>query len=106
MMWHISSTLLLLSLPPLTNPLSPPNPTALSSGQSQYQQLSLKASLPKYGPCWLSALSMLTTTCSHLSDTTQARLALQFTNCFLAQAGQQQKPLQGGGGDSQLSGGC
>merc|ERR1719470_712901 len=35
---------------------------------------------------------MLTTTCSHLSDTTQARLALQFINCFLAQAGQKEYP--------------
>jgi len=86
--------LLLIPLPPLTTPLSPPDPTALSSGQSQYQQLSLKASLPRYGPCWLSALSMLTTTCSHLSDTTQARLALQFTNCFLAQAGQKEYPCK------------
>merc|ERR1719504_647853 len=54
----------------------------------------MKASLPKYGPCWLSALSMLTTTCSHLSDSTQARLALQFTNCFLAQAGQKEYPCK------------
>merc|ERR1719470_563602 len=37
---------------------------------------------------------MLTTTCSHLSDTTQARLALQFTNCFLAQAGQKEYPCK------------
>ena len=94
MLCYNTNTFLLFLLPPLTTPLSTPNPTALSSGQSQYQQLSLKASLPKYGPCWLSALSMLTTTCSHLSDTTQARLALQFTNCFLAQAGQKQYPCK------------
>ena len=50
---------------------------------------------PKYGPCWLSALSSLSSTCSQLSSTcsqlsenTQARLDLQLTNCFLAQAGQ------------------
>ena len=43
---------------------------------------------PKYGPCWLSALSSLSSTCSQLSENTQARLDLQLTNCFLAQAGQ------------------
>ena len=74
--------LLLLFLPWLTTPLSPPSPSALSSGQAQYQELSLKASLPKYGPCWLSSLSMLSSTCTHLSEETQARLALKFTNCF------------------------
>jgi len=85
-----------LSLP-LTCPISPPpDPTALSSGQSQYQQLSLKASLPRYGPCWLSALSMLSTTCNQLTDETQARLALQFANCFLAQAGQREFPCEEG----------
>jgi len=80
----------LLSL--VTSSLSPPNPSSLSSGQSQYQELSLKASLPKYGSCWLSALSQLSSTCSQLSEDTQARLALQFTNCFLVQAGQQEYP--------------
>ena len=84
--------IIILSLSLLTSSLSPPNPSALSSGQSQYQELSLKASLPKYGSCWLSALSQLSSTCSQLSEVTQARLALQFTNCFLGQAGQQEYP--------------
>ena len=69
-----------------------PSTTALSAGQSQYQQLSVRASLPKYGPCWLSALSVLSTTCTQLTDETQARMALQFANCFLSQAGEQQYP--------------
>ena len=84
--------IILLMLPLSTTPLSPPDHTALSSGQSHYQELALKASLPMYGPCWLSALSTLSSTCSQLSSTTQARLALQFTNCFLAQAGQKEYP--------------
>ena len=83
---------LILSMALLASSLSPPNPSSLSSGQSQYQELSLKASLPKYGSCWLSALSQLSSTCSQLSEDTQARLALQFTNCFLGQAGQQEYP--------------
>ena len=86
--------LLLLFLPWLTTTLSPPSPSALSSGQAQYQELSLKASLPKYGPCWLSSMSMLSSTCTHLSEETQARLALQFTNCFLIQAGQKDYPCK------------
>ena len=84
--------ILLLLLPLLTTPLSPPDPTALSSGQAEYQALSLKASMPRYGPCWLAAMSQLSSTCSHLTDSTQARLALQFTNCFLVQAGQKDYP--------------
>jgi len=68
------------------------DPTALSSGQTQYQELALKASLPKYGPCWMSALSQLGSTCNQLTEASQARLALEFTNCFLAQAGQRQYP--------------
>jgi len=94
----IQHSYILLLLLHLSSPLSPPtpDPTALSSGQSQYQQLALKANLPRYGPCWMSALSLLSTTCSQLTDDTQARLALQFANCFLVQAGQQEYPCQEG----------
>ena len=39
------------SLSLLTSSLSPLNPSSLSSVQSKYQELSLKASPPKYGSC-------------------------------------------------------
>ena len=87
-MFFTSTSSIVSTIPPA------PSTTALSSGQSQYQQLSVKARLPKYGPCWLSSLSTLSTTCDQLTDETQARLALQFTNCFLAQAGQQEYPCE------------
>merc|ERR1719427_992033 len=50
--------------------------------------------MPKFGPGWMSALSQLQPTCTHLSEETQARLALQFTNCFLIQAGQKDYPCK------------
>eukprot|EP00092_Neocalanus_flemingeri_P040439 GFUD01044040.1.p1 GENE.GFUD01044040.1~~GFUD01044040.1.p1 ORF type:complete len:549 (+),score=224.27 GFUD01044040.1:102-1748(+) len=93
-------TPLLLFLPLLPLPSTPLSPggdsTQLSHGQSQYQQLSHLSTLPRYGPCWVSALSHLQSTCGQLSDSTQARLALQFANCFLAQAGQHVFPCQEG----------
>ena len=39
------------SLSLLTSSLSPLKPYSLSSGQSKYQKMSLKASPPKYGSC-------------------------------------------------------
>ena len=82
-----------LVLPPCIIPLSPPDSSAaLLAGQAQYQEVALKASLPRYGPCWMSALSQLSSTCNQLTDTTQARLALSFANCFLVQAGQREYP--------------
>ena len=66
--------------------------TQLSLGKSQYQELARQSSLPRYGPCWLAALANLQSTCAQLSDMTQARLALSFANCFLAQSGQQVYP--------------
>eukprot|EP00092_Neocalanus_flemingeri_P104956 GFUD01134475.1.p1 GENE.GFUD01134475.1~~GFUD01134475.1.p1 ORF type:complete len:549 (+),score=210.84 GFUD01134475.1:102-1748(+) len=96
MMMKSPLLLLLPLLPHHSTPFSPGDSTQLTQGQSQYQQLAQLATLPRYGPCWVSALSHLQSTCSHLSDTTQARLALQFANCFLAQAGQQVYPCQEG----------
>jgi len=91
----INCFLLLVTATKPTTSFSPThNPSSLSSGQAQYQELSLKASLPRYGSCWMTALSQLSPTCSQLSEDSQARLALQFTNCFLDQAGQHQYPCE------------
>jgi len=78
----------------LINMMNHLNPTSLASGQHQYQELALKASLPKYGSCWMTALSQLSSTCNDLSDVTQSRLALKFANCFLRQSGQQDFPCE------------
>jgi len=83
---------ILLAIVPSTLHLSTPDTKQLSAGQSQYQELARLSSLPRYGPCWLAALSDLPTACSQLTDSTQARLALSFANCFLSQAGQTTYP--------------
>jgi len=85
---------LLLYLQVTLSLLNHPDQNAISSGQSKYQELALKSSLPKYGSCWMAALSNLASTCNELSDDSQARLALKFANCFLAQAGQPKYPCE------------
>ena len=80
----------LLPLP--VTPLQPPDTTQLSLGQYQYQDLARQSSMPRYGPCWLTAMSKLQAGCTDLTDQSQARLALSFTNCFLAQSGQRVYP--------------
>ena len=70
--------------------------TALLAGQAQYQALSVKVSMPRFGPCWMEALSHLGTTCSELTDSSQSRLALKFANCFLQQSGQNYYPCGDG----------
>merc|ERR1711936_810688 len=84
--------LLFLILPVLNTSLLPSDPPKLVEGHCKYQELSLATQLPKYGPCWVSALSQLETTCDQLTDFTQARMALMFANCFLAQSGQSTYP--------------
>ena len=66
--------------------------TAILAGQAQYQALSVKVSMPRFGPCWMEALSHLETTCNQLTDSSQSRLALKFANCFLQQSGQSYYP--------------
>jgi len=66
--------------------------TAILAGQAQYQALSVKVSMPRFGPCWMEALSHLATTCNELTDSSQSRLALKFANCFLQQSGQNYYP--------------
>jgi len=90
---YLTLSLVCLVLPTCIISFSPPDSSAvLLAGQAQYQELAVKASLPRYGPCWMSALSQLSSTCNQLTDTTQARLALSFANCFLVQAGQREYP--------------
>ena len=62
------------------------------SGQSKYTELTQATNMPKYGSCWMKALSQLQSTCDQLSDGSHSRLALQFANCLLAQTGQKTYP--------------
>ena len=62
--------------------------SAIKSGQQQYEVIQRDSQMPKYGVCWTEALHLLERGCSQLNDQVQSRLALNFANCFLHQAGQ------------------
>ncbi|KAM7285608.1 uncharacterized protein ISCGN_032501 [Ixodes scapularis] len=59
--------------------------TAVTEGRSHYE--ALVAQGPLYGPCWLSAVANLHRSCKQLTEETQSRVALDFTNCFLKNLG-------------------
>ncbi len=61
-------------------------------GKMNYELLLRDSQMPHYGTCWQTALSELQHGCKHLNDDVQSRLALAFTNCFLAKAGLQTFP--------------
>lgn len=67
---------------------------SLESGKAQYEliQKEIAGGLPKYSECWLNAIQNLHNGCKAISDDTQHRLSLQFTNCFLAKSGRQTYP--------------
>lgn len=62
--------------------------SAVQNGQQQYELLRRDSQMPRYGACWTEALQLLERGCNHLDDQLQSRLALNFANCFLQQAGQ------------------
>ena len=62
--------------------------SAVQSGQRQYEVIKRDSQMPKYGVCWTEALHSLERGCTNLNDQVQSRLALNFANCFLHQAGQ------------------
>jgi len=68
------------------------NQQQVAMGQSKYTELTQASNMPKYGSCWMKALSQLQSTCDQLSDGSHSRLALQFANCLLAQTGQKTYP--------------
>ncbi|CAL1539266.1 unnamed protein product [Lymnaea stagnalis] len=52
-------------------------------GKKQLELIQRKSEMPKYGLCWLNAMTLIKTECKRLSDVTQTRLALAYLNCFL-----------------------
>uniref|UniRef100_T1J0G9 Protein brambleberry n=1 Tax=Strigamia maritima TaxID=126957 RepID=T1J0G9_STRMM len=60
---------------------------AVEEGKKQYTSLSRESQMPEFGSCWKNALNELNIGCKHLTDDTQSRLALAFTNCFLEKSG-------------------
>lgn len=58
-------------------------PNKFTAGENRYKEMVEKT----YGDCWKNALANLHTGCKDLTEETQSRLALSFTNCFLDHSG-------------------
>ncbi|XP_018566347.1 uncharacterized protein LOC108907239 [Anoplophora glabripennis] len=65
------------------------NQEMIEHGREQYQLLKERSTLPKYGPCWTTAVEHLNEGCRYLSEDTQSDIALHITNCFLEMSGHQ-----------------
>jgi len=79
---------LVLSPVPLFSQVVPENhDVMIAHGKMQYEIIKMDSGMPQYGPCWRNALAQLDRGCKHLDDDMQSRLALAFTNCFLAKVG-------------------
>ncbi|CAG9767143.1 unnamed protein product [Ceutorhynchus assimilis] len=63
------------------------NKEMVQQGRAQYEIIKERGTLPKYGPCWKTALQHLNEGCRYLSETTQSDIALTITNCFLEMSG-------------------
>ena len=56
-------------------------------GRDQYQLSLMRSHEPRYGKCYVNALSLLETGCKSLTDDVQHRLALKFANCLFLKNG-------------------
>ena len=65
----------------------------VAHGKMQYEIIKMDSAMPQYGPCWRNALALLDRGCKHLDDDMQSRLALAFTNCFLAKVSKTQSRI-------------
>ena len=45
----------------------------VSLGQTKYRELSQSSAQPRYGPCWVAALSQLETECEQLTEESHSR---------------------------------
>lgn len=81
----VHGALSMSSQPPLYH--FQPSAVQLNEGEKQYRLLESNANLPKYGRCWTEAIRLISPTCIDLNEHTQARLAIQFTKCFIAMSG-------------------
>ena len=62
-------------------------------GKEKYEAIKREASSrPRYSKCWTDALVELQSGCKALTDETQHRMALAFTNCFLQKTGRNSYP--------------
>lgn len=65
------------------------DPERLAVGKERFNILQRDA---EHSPCWRSALEKLNSTCKEMTDVSQSRLALAFTNCHLEKAGRETYP--------------
>ena len=56
-------------------------------GKKEYENLVAYSAQPRYGPCWAHVLEQVKVGCRKLTEDVQHKLALGFTNCFLAKTG-------------------
>lgn len=61
--------------------------TRYNDGESQMAKIQKEGEHPRYGKCWLNALTKVTEGCKRLTDDEQSRMALALTNCHLEKAG-------------------
>ena len=59
------------------------DPTRFNEGKRQYELMQKQSERPKYGQCWISAMTTIHFGCKQLTDDTQTRLSLAYLNCFL-----------------------
>ncbi|KAK3753460.1 hypothetical protein RRG08_056352 [Elysia crispata] len=59
------------------------DPTRYNEGKRQYELMQKQSERPKYGQCWISAMTTIHFGCKQLTDDTQTRLSLAYLNCFL-----------------------
>ncbi|GFR66098.1 mitochondrial ribosomal protein VAR1 [Elysia marginata] len=57
--------------------------TRYEEGRRQYELMQKQSQMPRYGKCWLHAMTTIQFGCKQLTDDTQARLSLAYLNCFL-----------------------
>ena len=86
--------LLVIFLFGFTPTLSLENDNAIESGRFEYELAERYSQMPKFGNCWTRALQELKIGCKSLTDELQSRMALNFANCFLEQAGQKTYPCE------------
>ena len=87
-MWASKWLRLVSILSAISSVISSVNEQAVQSGKFQYELIQRDSQMPRFGNCWTKALESLKYGCKDLSDENQSRMALNFANCFLAQAGQ------------------
>ena len=87
-MWASKWLRLVSILSAISSVISSVNEQAVQSGKFQYELIQRDSQMPRFGNCWTKALESLKYGCKDLSEENQSRMALDFANCFLAQAGQ------------------